>query len=69
MPEPATKPDKSASFIVDEQGNRTAVILSIKEYQEMLEDLEDLAAIAERRDEETLPHDEVVASLRQDGLL
>jgi PHD/YefM family antitoxin component YafN of YafNO toxin-antitoxin module len=42
-------------FIVNENGEKTAVILSIEEYEELLEDIEDLAIIAERRDEPTEP--------------
>ena len=34
-----------------------------------MEDLEDLAAVSERRDEPTVPHGEVVATLQRDGLL
>ena len=42
-------------FIVDESGEKTAVILPIKEYEELLGDLEDLAIITERRGEPTEP--------------
>ena len=42
-------------FLVDEKGRRRSVVLPIKEYQELLEDLEDLAIIAERKDEPTEP--------------
>jgi hypothetical protein len=38
-------------FIVDAKGRRRAVILPLKEYHELLEDLEDLAIIAERKEE------------------
>ena len=40
-------------YIVDEKGTRTAVILSLKDYQRLLEDLHDLAIVAERHDEPT----------------
>ena len=40
-------------FIVDEKGKRQAIVLPIKEYQELLEDLADLAVIAERGNEPT----------------
>jgi hypothetical protein len=40
-----------------------------QELEELLEDLEDLATLAERRDEPTLSHEEVLAELRRDGLL
>ena len=51
------------SYVVDENGNRTAVMLPIEEYEELLEDLQDLAVIAERRDEPTMPLDVVVEQL------
>ena len=43
----------SRSFVVDENGKRTAVLLPIEEYERLLEDLEDLALIAQRRNEST----------------
>ena len=43
----------SRSFVVDENGKRTAVVLPIGEYVRLLEDLEDLAVIAQRRNEPT----------------
>ena len=46
-------------YIVDEQGQKTAVVLPLKEYEELLEDLHDLAVIAERKDEPTLDIKEV----------
>jgi PHD/YefM family antitoxin component YafN of YafNO toxin-antitoxin module len=38
-------------YIVDEHGNRVAVILPLQEYEQLQEDLHDLAVVAERRDE------------------
>jgi hypothetical protein len=43
--------------------------LEIGDYERLLEDLQDLAAIAERRDEPTISHEELVAELKRDGLL
>ena len=40
-------------FIVDEKGNRVSVVLPVDEYEELLEDLHDLAVVAERRREPT----------------
>ena len=51
------------SYVVDENGNRTAVMLPIEEYEELLEDLQDLAVIAQRRDDPTVPLDAVVEQL------
>jgi hypothetical protein len=36
-------------FLVDERGRKQSVMLPIKEYWELLEDLADLALIAERK--------------------
>jgi hypothetical protein len=58
-----------AQYITDEKGKKTAVILPIEEFEELLEDLQDLAVLAERRDEPTIPHEEVVARLKRDGYL
>lgn len=57
------------NYITNEAGEKTAVILPIEEFEELLEDLNDLAVIAERRDEPTIPHEEVIAKLKRDGLL
>ena len=56
-------------YIVNQQGQKTAVILPIEEYEELLQDLHDLAVIAERRDEATVTLEEVKQRLTQDGLL
>ena len=54
-------------YIVDEKGQKTAVILPIEEYNELLEDIHDLAVIAERQDEPTITFAEVKERLRRDG--
>ena len=56
-------------YVTDAQGRKTGVILSIEEFAELLEDLDDLAVAAERRDEPTVPHGKVVAELRRSGHL
>ena len=56
-------------YVTDEAGKKTAVILSIKEFQELLEDINDLAAVAERREEPTTSHDELIAVLKRDGVI
>ena len=56
-------------YITNEQGERTAVVVPIVQYEKLLEDLDDLAAIAERRQEPVVPHDEFVADLKRDGIL
>jgi len=46
-------------FIVDAKGKRTAVVLSLKQYEALLEDLHDLAIVAERRQEEPITLEEM----------
>lgn len=58
-----------AQYVTDENGKKTAVILPIEEFEELMEDLADLAALAERRDESTIPSEEVIAGLKRNGLL
>ena len=58
-----------AQYITDETGKKTAIILPIEEFEELMEDLQDLAVLAERRDEPTIPHEEIVARLKRDGYL
>lgn len=55
-------------YIKTEDG-KDVVILSLQDFNELLEDLDDLAAVAERRDEKTFTHQEVMARLKADGLL
>ena len=38
-------------YVIDEKGNKIAIILPLTEYQHLKEDLHDLAMVAERRDE------------------
>ena len=56
-------------YLVDADGKKTGVILSLKHYQLLLEDLHDLAVVAERRDEDTISLRELRRPLEQDGLL
>lgn len=59
----------STQFITDDQGQRVAVVIPIAEYEELLEDVADLAKVAERRDEKRMPLDDVRQQLISDGLL
>ncbi|NLB01283.1 MAG: type II toxin-antitoxin system Phd/YefM family antitoxin [Methanomicrobiales archaeon] len=46
-------------YVVDEHGNRVAVILPLREYEQLQEDLHDLAVVAERREEPTIGFDDL----------
>ncbi len=54
-------------FIVDETGKKTAVILPLEDYKELLEDIHDLAVIAERRDEAAISTNELMKRLKESG--
>ena len=54
---------------VVKNGKRTAVILPIGEYEELLQDLDDLAVIALRKSEPTIPLADVKRRLKKDGAL
>ena len=53
-----------AEYIV-KNGKPTAVILPIDEYEELLEDLHDLAVIARRKDEPLIPLAEVKRRMKK----
>ena len=56
-------------YLTNAQGERIAVQLSIEEYEELLEDIEDMAAIIERQHDPLIDHDVVIAELKANGLL
>ncbi len=60
---------RTQRFVVDRKGKKKAVIIPIKEYRELLEDLHDLAVVAERRDEPTISFTRLKEKLKTDGLL
>jgi len=59
----------SVKYITDDRGERTAVVVPIADYGKLLEDLEDLAVVVERREEPTIPHEQFVSEIKRDGLL
>jgi hypothetical protein len=57
--------NSTVQFLTNEKGRKTAVVLDIAEYEKLLEDVEDLAVIAKRRGEETIPHAEFKKGLKR----
>lgn len=51
-------------YITDSKGKKKDVILSIKDYNNLIEDLNDLAVVAERRNEKTITHKSLVKKIR-----
>ncbi len=56
-------------FVTDKKGNKTEVLMKVKDFEELLEDLHDIAVVAERRNEKTLSHENLLKDLRQNGIL
>ncbi len=56
-------------YVTNDAGEKTGVILPIDRFQELIEDIEDLASAAERRDEPTVSHKDLIAELKRDGLI
>ena len=56
-------------YIYNKSGEKTFVVLPVKEYEQLLEDLYDLSIIADRREEPRLSFDQFEEGLRKDGLL
>lgn len=61
--------ENHTQYITDNLGVKKAVVIPIDEYEDMLENLKDLASIAERRNEPTVSHDELIKQLKNDGLI
>jgi hypothetical protein len=57
---------KGPLFLVDEKGRKKAVLMSYRAYVELMEDSEDLATMAERRDEEWIPFEDVLAEIENE---
>ena len=55
-------------YLVDRAGKKAFVVLRVEEYEALLEDLHDLAIIAERREERTMSLEEFENELKGDGL-
>jgi len=56
-------------FIVDEKGKKIAVIIPIKKYRRILEDIHDLTVVSEREKEENVDFEEVKRRLRERGII
>ena len=63
-------PILSPQFVTNESGERIAVILSMAEFEEiseLLEDVADAKVIELRRHERSIPHAEAMRLAREDG--
>jgi PHD/YefM family antitoxin component YafN of YafNO toxin-antitoxin module len=56
-------------YLVDSKGRKTSVLLSLEQYEKLMEDLHDLAIVAERRKEKPIDIEELKRRLKKDGLI
>ena len=56
-------------YLTNTKGKQTAVVLPINEFNELMEDIEDLMAINSRQHEDTISHENLLKELASDGLL
>ncbi len=61
---------KERQFVINERGEKVAVVLSIEEYEKILEDLEELEDIrafdeAEASGETPIPFDQAIAEIKR----
>lgn len=54
-------------FVVDDTGRKTAVIISLEEWGELWEDIYDVLVSESRRDEPTVPWEELKAEMIQES--
>ena len=55
--------DFPAQYVVNDEGRKTAVLLPIQTYEQMVEDLHDLAMVAQRREQKPVNLEEMLERL------
>jgi hypothetical protein len=60
---------RNVQYVTDANGERTAVILPLEQYEEMVEDLHLIRVAEETKDEPLIPWDEVKGELVSEGKL
>jgi hypothetical protein len=56
-------------YVTDTKGKKLGVILSLRRYQQLMEDLHDLAVVAERRGEKPIGLEDMKRRLKKDDIL
>lgn len=59
----------TTQFLTDESGQKVAVVIPIADYEALMEDVTDLAAVAERRDDDRISVADLKKQLIADGLI
>lgn len=58
-----------AQYVIDAKGKKTGVLLSLRHYQRLMEDLHDLAIVEERKSEKAISLEELKRRLKKDGII
>jgi PHD/YefM family antitoxin component YafN of YafNO toxin-antitoxin module len=61
--------DIEVRYLVDKDGKKTDVVLTLEEYEELMEDLHDLSVALERQNDKRITLRELEERLKEDGLL
>jgi hypothetical protein len=56
-------------YLLNRSGRKAFVVLPVREYEEMLDDLHDLAVVAERREEPRITLEQFEEGLKANGRL
>jgi len=59
----------TTQFLTDQAGQKVAVVIPIADYESLMEDVADLAAVAERRNDERISLEDLKKQLIADGLI
>jgi len=59
----------TTQYLTDESGAKVAVVIPIADYDSLMEDVADLACVAERRDDQRVSWEDVKKQLIADGLI
>jgi hypothetical protein len=56
-------------YVINSDGQKTGVLLTVEQYEKLIADLHDLAVVAERREEKPIDLKELKRRLEKDGAL
>ena len=62
-----TEMSRNLQYVTDENGRKTAVILPIEDYEELLEDLHLIRVHEENKNDERIPLSELLTEMREAG--
>ena len=67
MPKKYVIEKPNVHFITDQKGHKEFVVIALDDYETLLEDMQDLALMASRKDDEYVGFDDVKKRLKKNG--